>query len=104
MNWLQRMNKPLEVRCSGAGVVLYLLWFRSLSMVVAKSYIQWPWSSSQIWVGRDSTMAGFERGQIESSLRLRKACGRDGAVGSVMTSILPSWRSWSCSTRMETFG
>ena len=40
----------------------------------------------------------------KSSLRLRKASGRDAAVGSMMTSVLPSWRSWFCCTRMETFG
>ena len=39
----------------------------------------------------------------KSSLRLRKASGRDATVGSSMTSVLPSWRSWSCCTRMETF-
>ena len=40
----------------------------------------------------------------KSSLRLRKASGRDAAVGSVMTSVLPSWQSWSLCTRMETYG
>ena len=33
-----------------------------------------------------------------------KASSRDAAVVSVMTSVLPSWRSWSRYTRMETFG
>ena len=33
-------------------------------MVVAKSYLYWHWSSSQMLVGRDPTTAGFERGQV----------------------------------------
>ena len=31
------------------------------------------------------------------------APGRDAVVGSAMTSVLPSWRSWSRCTKMETF-
>ena len=33
-----------------------------------------------------------------------KASDRDAVVGSAVTSVLPSWRSWSCSIEMETFG
>ena len=33
-------------------------------MVVAMSYLQWPWSSSQMLAGRDPTTAIFERGPV----------------------------------------
>ena len=34
------------------------------SMVVARSYSTWPWSSSQMKAGRDPTMAKFEGRQL----------------------------------------
>ena len=32
-----------------------------------------------------------------------KGSGGDAVVGFAMTSVLPSWRTWSCCTDMETF-
>ena len=40
---------------------------------------------------------------VKSSLCLQKGSGGGAMVGSAMTSVLPSWRSWSCCTDIETF-
>ena len=52
------------VRGSGESGSLPLALNSIPSMVVAKSYLLWPWSSSQMLEGRDPTMAEFERGQV----------------------------------------
>ena len=82
---------------------------RPVSTVVARLYLYWPWSSSQMKAGRDPTTAKFEGRQLVHLILTKvvftcKASGRDAVVGSAMTSVLPSLRSWSCCTGMETFG
>ncbi len=60
--------------------------------------------------GRDHTTARFERGQVVQLILTKVvfACEKPMVmtlwVGLVMTPVLLSWRSWSCCTRMETFG
>ena len=60
--------------------------------------------------GRDPTTAGFERAQVVQ-LTLTKvvfACEKPLVMtlrwAFAMTSVLLSWQSLSCYTRMETFG
>ena len=78
----------------GGGYVLYIVALVFFPNMSGKGF-----HNGGMWKGTSSTVY-----PDESSLRLRKASGGEAAVGSLMTSVLPSWRSWSCCTEMVTFG
>ena len=79
-----------------------------LTMVVASPIYRGPGPLPKYLTGRDPTTASL-KGDNEYKLSLQKVVlpakgsGDDAAVGSMITSVLPSYRSWSRCTDMETF-